>query len=153
MTTPVAGYPAIGSIGSTQAVPYGTMVEAVDPTLGAGTFIYAKGLSSTAAGDAVAINVSTGVTTRTVAATRGTIGVATAALVANTFGWYQVRGLANVTSGTVASGAAMFSTSTPGSVDDAVVTGSKIDGMVSVAASSGGTTLCTLAFPSMSNNG
>jgi hypothetical protein len=58
-------------------------------------YIYLKGVASTAAGDWVLYNPSTGVTTRTTAntAATGLLAVAMAATVASTWGWYQIAGL------------------------------------------------------------
>lgn len=134
----------------------GKRVKAYDPTYGEGEFIYLAGVASTAVGDVVAFDEKAGTTTRTLAATRGPAAVAMSANVASQYGWYQVFGSAVVTSGIVAAGAAAFSTATAGSIDDAVVTGSKIDGMVTKTANgtpSAGLSVCQIAYPSLNGNG
>lgn len=153
ISSPVVGYPAIGTITTTEVVPVGTSVEAVDPTYGSGTFVFLAGAASTAAGNLVTFNPSTGATVRAVAAGRGPVAIATAATVASTYGWYQVRGSALVTAGTVAANLPAFLTATPSSIDDAVVAGDKVDGLITLAATSGGTALCSLAYPACNGNG
>lgn len=115
----------------------GTIVPAYDPFYGYGEFVWAYGVASLAAGEVVSINPLTGAATRTVAATRGAIiGVS---MVANTStttaSWYQITGaaLAKVAAA-FASGNPVYSTATPGTVDDAVVAGSGITSAVSISA-------------------
>lgn len=153
ITSTVVGFPAIGTVSTSKVVPLGTIVEAVDPTYGAGTFVFLAGAASTAAGNMVTFNPSTGATTRAVAAARGLVGIATAATVASTYGWYQVRGNTLVTSGTVVANKPAYLTATPSTIDDAVVSGDKIDGLITLAADSGGTALCALAWPACNGNG
>src|SRR4051812_25711329 len=88
-TTPFVGCQPIGTTSTTQNHPFGTIVRAVDSVYGEGEFVYAKGVASTAAGDACTINTKTGVTARAVhtTAARGLIGVAMSANVASQYGW------------------------------------------------------------------
>jgi hypothetical protein len=88
---------------------------------GFGEFIYLKGVASTVAGDCVAYDGSDGTTVRTVAASRGQVAVAMSANVASSYGWYQVRGLAVVTAGTVTDNTVAYVTATDGSLDDTQV--------------------------------
>lgn len=135
ITSGYAGAQAIADTSTTQNHPLATVVHAYDPTLGAGEFIYLKGVASTAVGDAVVFNQQAATTTRTVAASRGPIGFAMSANVANQYGWYQIRGVA------VANVLASFAadqlccvTSTAGSIDDAGTAGQGISGAASKSA-------------------
>lgn len=136
--TPVGTTPAITETDTVQRFPAGTRISGNDPALGDGEFVYLKGVASTAVGDAVKYDAS-GLTTRTVAATRGPVAIAMSANTStSTWGWYQVYGLAVVTAGTVVAGTPAFSTATGGQLDDAVVAGSKIDGVTFQTANAAG---------------
>ena len=154
ITTPEAGYQPIAVTDTTQNHALGETVLGVDPTYGGGRFVYAKGVASTAVGDVVTI--ATGFTTvRGVASGRGKVAVAMSANVANQYGWYQVEGEAVVNAaGTIVASTPAYLTATAGSVDDAVVSGDKIDGFVFSAARTGaGTTTAILSNPSANGNG
>lgn len=77
----------------------GTIVRAHDPTYGAGEFIYLLGVASTAVGDAVTYNATTGQTTRAAVGANKSFPIAFAmsANVANQYGWYQISGIARAT--------------------------------------------------------
>jgi hypothetical protein len=155
-TTPFVGCQPIGTTSTTQNHPFGTIVRAVDPVYGEGEFIYAKGVASTAPGDLCTINTKTGATVRSVAAVRGLVGVAMSANVASQYGWYQIAGVAVVTSGTVLTGTLVYVTATPGSIDDAVVSADKVDGALTVTASgtpAAGYTTVQLSRPCCNGNG
>lgn len=119
------GQTLIGSVDTVEKVPVGTIVRAADPVYGAGEFIYLKGVASTILGSFVVYD-TIGATTLTTAATKGPAAVAMAATVASTWGWYQITGTAIVDAGTVADNGDVYSTGTPGEVDDAVVDGDLI---------------------------
>lgn len=156
ITTPLGAMQQIAETSTVQNHPLGTIVSAVDPTYGEGEFVYAKGVASTVVGSVALINSYAGTTVLTVAGSRGMTGVAMSANVADQYGWYQINGSAVVKCGTVSANAALFSTATPGQVDDAVVTGDKIDGMVSKTANgtpSAGLLVAQLARISMNGNG
>jgi hypothetical protein len=122
-----AGMPAIGSVSAVQEVAIGTRVKADHPTRGQGEFIYLRGAASTAAGDCVTFNQLDGTTVRTLANAIGPVGFATAATVADRFGWYQIYGLVESnTANTVVDNANAFVTATAGAIDDAVVAGDRI---------------------------
>lgn len=156
ISTPMGAFQQIAVTSTTQNHPLGTVVRAVDPTYGEGEFIYAKGVANTVVGSVAAIDSYAGTTVLAVAATRGPVGVAMSANVASQYGWYQVGGSAVVKAGTVAAAGIGFSTATPGVVDDAVVAGSKIDGMVfktSDGTPAAGFAVAALARPSLNGNG
>lgn len=133
----------------------GEIIKAYDPNFGVGEFKFMLGVASTAAGDAVIYNEAANTTTRGVAGSRGPVGIAMSANVANQAGWYQISGSGPVNTGAnaVAAGAPMYWTATAGALDDAVVAGDKIDAMVAKAANSGGFTTVELARPSANGNG
>lgn len=99
----MAFYPINGGIGvqpiatksTTQLHPLGQEIQAVDPTLGVGTFKYLKGVASTAVGDWVTYNAGTGITTRLAANANGPVAVAMSTnTTTGSYGWYQIEGIA-----------------------------------------------------------
>lgn len=137
--------------------PLGARVFANDPTYGGGEFVYLKGVASTAVGSVVIYDQYAGTTTLAVAGSRGPVAVAMSANVANQYGWYQVSGSAVVkAAGTVAANTPQYVTATAGSVDDAVVSGDKIDGFVSRTANGTpgtGLLVAQICHPSLNANG
>jgi len=129
ITTPLAGFQGIALTDTTQNHALGTIVTAVDPTYGAGEFIYLKGVASTVVGSMVDYD-SYLATTALSPATGGTgpVAVAMSANVASQYGWYQITGVAVVKApNAMVAGAEVFSlAATPGSVDDAAVNGEQI---------------------------
>lgn len=85
-----------GDIDTVQKHPVGTIMKFRDVDLGEGEFIYLKGVASTVAGDAVSYSTAAYTTTRAAvgAGIPWAIAFATAATVANTWGWYQISGQA-----------------------------------------------------------
>lgn len=150
---PTAYPQEIADTSTTQMLPLGTQAEAYDLTLGYGEFIYLKGVASTAVGDVVTFNQTTYATTRSVAGARGSVAIAMSANVANQYGWYMIYGVASVKSGTVVSGALVYVTATAGQIDDAVVAGDKIDGMILRSANSGGFATVGMQYPFLNGNG
>lgn len=119
----------LANVDTTASFAAGAITSAVDPVFGIGEFIYLKGVASTVAGSVVVYDTYAGTTTLTVATSRGPVAVAMAPTVANTFGWYQISGATAVKAATVVAGSLVYTTATAGVLDDAVVAGSKIDGM------------------------
>jgi hypothetical protein len=137
-----AGLPAIGSIGSASAIPLGTIVRADDPVYGSGEFIYLQGVANTVLGSAVSwsgvsgSNVPTFQTALLANTTLQGVSVAfaTAAILANQFGWYQIGGVAvAATTGTFAS-AGPASIGAAGQLVGGVVAGKQILGATSLTA-------------------
>lgn len=126
---PLAGFQPIAVTDTTQNHALGTIVTAIDPTYGAGEFIYLKGVASTVVGSMVDYDSYLG-TTALSPATGGTgpVAVAMSANVASQYGWYQITGIAAVKApNAMVVGADVFSlAATPGSVDDAAVNGEQI---------------------------
>lgn len=123
------GLPNIGNVydANDYNVPLGLIVRAEHATYGAGEFVWCKGVASTIEGSAVVYDNKAGTTTLTVAAVKGPVAFATAAIVATKFGWYQHTGIAvAAVAAAVAAGADVYVTATAGKVDDAVVAGDQI---------------------------
>lgn len=126
--TPVIGGQPIAVTDTTQNHPIGTIVKAKDTTYGEGEFIYLKGLASTVVGSAVIYDQYANTTTLAVAGSRGPVAIAMSINVASQYGWYQIGGSAVVKSATAVANGSVYVTATAGTVDDAVVSGDKIDG-------------------------
>ncbi len=120
-------------------------------------YIYLQGIASTVIGSCVvfALNgTSNWLTALSVTTNRGPVAIAMAAVLATQFGWYQIYGFGSALfNGAAVAGACVFSAST-GKVDDAVVTGDRIDG-ATVAATVGSAVLGAvfLNYPHMNNGG
>ena len=126
-----AGMQPLTATETTQKHPLGFCVEATDPTLGMGTFIYLKGIASTVVGSLVDYDQFLGTTALAPATTGvGPVAVAMSANVASQWGWYQIVGAAAVKApNAMTVGADVFMlAATPGSVDDAAVAGEQILG-------------------------
>lgn len=126
---PLLGAQPIAVTDTTQRHALGTIVRAVDPTYGAGEFIYLKGVASTVVGSMVDYDQYLGTTALSPATGGiGPVAVAMSANVASQYGWYQVEGCAAVKApNAMTPGAEVFSlAATPGSVDDAAVNGEQI---------------------------
>jgi hypothetical protein len=123
----------IESTSTTQNFALGTRVRAVDPTYGEAEFIYAKGVASTAKYDAVVI-LGDHTTARTGARSKGLLGVAMSANVANQYGWYCIWGKVPVKAGTVVAAAPAYLTATAAQLDDAIVAGDFVAGASFVTA-------------------
>ena len=150
------GQQQITATSTTQNHTIGTTVQAKHAIYGVATFIYLKGVASTAAYDVVVYDEYANTTTRAVAGSRGPAAVAMSANVANQYGWYMIEGSAIITCGTVSANAPLYATATAGTVDDAVVSGDMILGMVSKTANgtpAAGQLVAQIARPCMSGLG
>lgn len=112
---------SIESVDSSQVFPLGTTCEARNTTSGyLGEFIYMQGVASCAAGSWVLLNYDNGVVSLLADTNAGGVGVAMAATVASTFGWFQIRGKASANlAASCADNAQLYTTATAGTVDDA----------------------------------
>ncbi len=155
------GQQSLMTTSTTQAHPLGTTTKGNDTgTLqyGPGEFIYLKGATSTAKGDAVIYDPKAGTTTRTVAASRGPIAIALSANVASQYGWYQVVGTAAVataSAGTGAANALLQTSATDGTLTVSGTSGQKIEGAICKAAQdtpTSGFTQVLLSWPSANGN-
>ncbi len=121
---------AIDETSTTQKVPLGTRVEAIDKAstdYGVGEFIYLQGVASTVVGSCVTYAQDDNTTALLVANAIGPVAFAMSINVASSFGWYQIFGKA-VTKGlaSLADNANIYGTATAGSVDDAIVAGDRV---------------------------
>jgi hypothetical protein len=136
------GYPKIAATstapwtgGGSALPPLGTIIRAVDPTYGAGEFIFLKGLAATAVGTWVTYNDDDFTTTLLAANAIGPVAVAMSANVASQYGWYQISGKAiGLTLAGFLDNANVYATATAGSVDDAVVAGDRVKNAVGASA-------------------
>src|SRR6266436_3386189 len=113
VTSLVIGATPIAQVDSVQRHALGTVIQAVDDTYGQGEFIYLKGVASCVVGsvciyDGAGGGAGSAYQAALVPSTANLdepLAVAMAALVANTFGWFQIRGSAVCsTNGTLAAG-------------------------------------------------
>lgn len=127
VASPLIGQQPISEVSTTKKHPLGTIVQAKDKTYGQGEFIYLAGVASCAYGSWVTYNQDDGSTTLLAANAIGPVGVAMAALVASTYGWFQISGktIGKALTGFV-DNANVYATATAGSVDDAVVAGDRV---------------------------
>lgn len=118
-------------------------------------YVYLKGVASTVEGDAVTFDEE-GVTTLLAANAVGPVAWATAAIVANKYGWYARRGnlLGNVVTATSADSTVGRET-TDGKVGDGRAAGDQIYGVVCREANASGSTalkkLQVYAYPHVDN--
>lgn len=132
-SSPALGIQPIATTSTKQNGALGRVIQAVDPVLGAGEFIYLKGVASTAIGSLVLYDQNLATTTLCPATGgKGPVAVSMSANVASQFGWYQIMGAAAVSApNAMAVGAEVFMlAATPGSVDDAAVAGEQVLGAV-----------------------
>lgn len=123
------GAQPIAATSTTQQHPLGMLVEALDPTYGPGTFVYLKGVASTALGSWVTFNYDDGTTDLLAANAIGPVAVAMSANVASQYGWYQRRGKAVAkVAASFADNGNVYATATGGTADDAVVAGDRVKG-------------------------
>ncbi len=117
-------------------------------------YIYLQGVASTVAGDWVTFDED-GITTRSLANAVGRVGVAMAAIVASSYGWYQIAGKNTiakaVSGGAAAANVALYLTATAGTVDDVDVVGDMIVGALNRVAESSGIVTVELNYPMVFN--
>jgi len=99
IVNPTLGVQPIDTTSTVKNHPIGTIIRASDPTYGEAEFIYLLGVASTAAGNIVTYNSTTGQTTRAAVPSNKPqpIAVAMSANVASQYGWYQISGIASCT--------------------------------------------------------
>ena len=145
IVNPIVGTQPIADTSTTQNNVLGMIVQATDPTLGAGTFVYLQGLAATAVGSWVTYNASDNTTALLAANAIGPVATAMSANVASQYGWYQIEGKAvGKALAAYADNGLVFATATAGSVDDAVVAGDRVK--LAKGASAVGTPSSGLAY-------
>jgi hypothetical protein len=126
----VAGRP--GVVYSTEIVPVGTTAKATDNR----EYVFLAGVASTILGSWVTfdeLGVTAGIDSGTAASIKGDVAVATAAVVANKYGWYGRKGhfaCGAISGGDAAADGKVFATSTIFLADDVAVTGNQIHGAI-----------------------
>lgn len=136
--TPLLGIQPIALTSTTQNHPLGFIVEAYDPTLGQGEFIYLKGVSSTVIGSPVVYDTANYLSALAPVGTNKPqpVAFAMSANVANQFGWYQISGnaVAVKTSGLALASNAAVGILTAGKVAG-TASGKEIEGALTLAKS------------------
>jgi len=114
-------------------------------------YTYLKGVVSTVAGSVVSFDEA-GATLLLAANAVGRVAVAMAAIVANSYGWYQISGKNTITaSDGVAADLPCFIDGTPGRIDDAVVTGDLVVGKFTRSADTANVCTTELNYPCVTN--
>lgn len=122
-----AGAQPIAVTETVQKHTLGTIACGVDPIYGGGEFIYLQGVASTAVGSWVTYNPDNYTTALLAANAIGPVAVAMSANVDSQFGWYQIQGKAiGLALAGFVDNANVYGTATPGSVDDAIVAGDRV---------------------------
>lgn len=141
----VVGQP--GDIHSSALNPILTECEGIDEFGQAARYIYLGGVASTVQYDWVSFDEA-GVTLRAVADAQGNLAIATAAIVAAKYGWYQIVGKSYGTALTgFADNGKVYLTSTAGAVDDSDVAGDAVIGAWGRGALSGTTAIFQIDRP------
>ena len=123
----VHGGQGIATTSTSQEQDLGSIVQAWDSTYLTGEFIYLKGVASTVVGSFVTYNLKDCSTELLVANAIGPVAVSMSINVASSYGWYQISGTAvGKAKAGFADNAAVYATSTAGSIDDAVVAGDRV---------------------------
>lgn len=114
-------------------------------------FIYLKGVASVAAGSWVKFDEA-GQTTLLAADAVGPVAIAMGAIIANTWGFFQIWGLNIIAkTDTIAADAALYIDGTAGRADDAVVSGDLIVGATSQTADTTNVASVFLNYPHVTN--
>jgi hypothetical protein len=119
--------------GTTKLWPLGERVKAKDmgaTDYGPGEFIYLEGCASIVRGDIVVFNDNY-LCVRSVGGLTGAVAVALGACVASNYGWFQILGRGVATSNTtIVDGTQAYICGTAAMIDDAVLAGDAIVGMI-----------------------
>lgn len=131
-----------GVVYDSAIVPVGSIMNFIDPIYGEGIFIFLPGVAAVAQGDVVEYTTGNGAASPAGSTTRwaGTVitgkplAVASAAIINGTWGWFQVVGLAIVsTNGVIAAGNGAYWQATS-TVQAAAVAGKQMVNAVAVSA-------------------
>lgn len=133
MSTDKVGYGNFEVVGTTLLYPLGTRVKVKDvgsTAYGDAEMIYVEGCASVVRGDICTINDNY-LIARLVGGATGACGLALGALVASNYGWLQILGRGVATSNTtIVDGTQAYACGTAGMLDDAVLAGDAIAGMI-----------------------
>jgi hypothetical protein len=143
-----AGSQPIAETSDTKRHPLGTIVRAVDETLGEGEFIYLVGVGSTVVGSIVNYDdaFQTALDTSATAGPSRPLAVAMSANLAGKYGWYQISGLAVATKADTVSFADGAGLGAASGLAVAVATGSVIQSAVVRTVASAKTGVVTVAI-------
>lgn len=146
---PIAHHSDTATIDTSAKAPVGTRAKDKNGN----EYIYLLGVASTAAGSVVTYDEA-GVTTLIAANAIGPVAVAEAATVANTYGWYAIKHLGKLCAcdATIADNAKVYIDGTSGRIDDAVVAGDQIMGMVTRGTDTANFVLVQLDYPYASDS-
>jgi hypothetical protein len=135
----------IGTTSAVQKHELGERVVCKDPVYGFGEFIYLKGVVGTGAGSIVLIKDDWS-TSLVAARDKGALAAATAAIVADNYGWYQIKGKAMIKSAAAVGANAPLYIAAAGEVlDDLAVAGDQVIGARSVTAQDTATLIANFA--------
>ncbi len=126
---PELGIQPIALNSASQKHALGYIVRAYDPTLGAGEFVYLKGVASTLVGSLATWDTQNAtVLSPNTANLAQPVAVAMAATVASQFGWYQIAGNAVIkkTAVKVNPNVALFQSATTGRVMSTAASGKQL---------------------------
>jgi hypothetical protein len=126
------GWQAIADTDTVKRHALGTIVRAIDPTLGGGEFIYLQGIGSTIVGSIVNYDDGfvTALNTSAVTGPPRPLAVAMSANVASQYGWYMIAGMAVVAKASTVSFADGAQLGATAGFAVAAVTGTVIHGAV-----------------------
>ncbi len=137
ITTAVLGAQPIDEVSTTARHPLGYIVQGVDPTYGAGEFIYLRGIGSTVTGSIVNYDAAFLTALHTSALDKPKpLAIAMGAIVADRWGWYQISGQAIVVKSNALSLAAGEAIGATAGAAVVVATGSILNGMIVAAVAS-----------------
>ncbi len=148
ITSNVVGSQPIADTSTTKNHPLGTIVTAVDPTLGGGEFIYLTGVASTVVGSIVNYddNYQTALDTSATAGPSRPLAIAMSANGASSYGWYQISGLAVATKSAAVSFADGAGVKAGSGLAVAVTSGDVIQGAIVRTVASAKSNVTTVAI-------
>lgn len=143
-TQAVAGRP--GVVYDTAVTPVGTIARTADGK----EYIFLSGVAAVIAGSWVTYDEAfaiLGLDSDVAASLVGPVAVASAAIVAGKYGWFQIGGSVSAGALTVADNGKVYATSTVFMCDDAAVTGNQVHGAIWRSADSASLATCQLNRP------
>lgn len=151
MPNPVSAYAVVGKAGDIHTSARNTLGARYQDETGQ-EYIYLQGIGSTLVNLAVTFNATTFITALSINDAVGFIAIATAAVVALSFGWYQVYGFGSVVTKTsIAAANGAFLTNTAGALDDASVAGDFVNGFLFTGVDVALLAPCHFSYPYVTN--
>lgn len=142
-----AGYGVVGGavtqVNTTKLAPLGA--RSFDES--GNEYVYLQGVANTTANSWVSYPSGTFITVLHVAAAKGKVAIAMAAVLASQFGWYMIYGLGTGKVTTGGAGAKVWATATPGTVDNTDVATDLIAGVIQVGATAANLATFDLNYP------